>query len=341
MQPSSRLALQLRNNLPPVLDGHYSPCQLNTIVNICVALASELIERKWRSRKLLQGMSDTDLAFDCIAEMFQQDDQGRLVQIEAYFDSVGLRSASDEELLVYLRRLVYAKVNQGFFRIYQDVDPVFSKILRNVKIAVDKLGQFEEIDRFGETFLAPLLCDKLLHLPLAEQDVIERHLLSVCTGVENVPRVLAEIALYLRSQDVHSRMIALMAVARTIQSMYEIKNRPLLESGEVHPDYDAPDTTLIVKSACAQVKQEMYAGYVEKGKVCEDVFNTYFETIEASMINRFVEGNGAGQTYFDLLKVRLADLTLKQYRSNHRAKLEYLGKLATDRTIKALKNHLG
>lgn len=336
------VASQLRESLFPLLGGSHSSRQLNTIVNICLSLASELLERKWRSRKLMQmqGISETDLAYDCIADLFQQNESGRLVQIEAYFSSVGVECAGEEELLIYLRRLVYARVNQAIFRMYQDVDPVLSKILRNVKIAVQKLAQFEEIERFGETFLTPLLCDRLQHLPPVDEQLIEQHLLSVCTGVENVPQMLAEIALYLRQQEDHARLIGLMVAAKTIQSVYELKNRPLLEGAEVQPSYEVIDIASIIKSVCMKVKQEMYVRYVQKRKVTGDLFDAYFDAIETNLILRFVDADGDCKTYFELLKKQLPELTLKEYRSQHRAKVEYLGALASKRAVKTLKSHI-
>lgn len=342
MRQSFILAAQLRENLPAVLDGSHSPRQLNIIVGICHALASELLERQWRSHKLTeaQGISETDLAYDCIAELFQRDEAGRLVQIQAYFASLDLREIGEEELLVYLRKLVYSRVNQAVFRIYHDVDPVFSRILRNVKIAVQRLAAFEEIDRFGETILAPLLCDRLQHLPIPDDQLVERNLVPVCTGGESIPEMLAKIALYLRQQDEHARMIGMMAAARTIRTIYEIKNRPLLEEVETQPAYELIDTASIVRSACAKLKQEMFPRYVQKGKVTEFMFQVYFDVIESNLISEFTDANGDSHAYFELLKQQVPELTLEEYRVKHRAKVEYLGALAGKRATKALKTHI-
>ena len=339
MRPCSPLAGQLRDNRPPLLDGSNSTRQLNVIVNICLALASEHLERKWNSRRLtqLQGISEADLAYDCIADLFQQDDAGRLVQLEAYFSSIRNECTDGEELLVYLRRLVYSRVNQAIFRMYEDIDPTLSRILRNIKIAVQKLGQFEEIDRFGENCLAPLLCDKLQHLQPVNEQVIEQHLSSVCIGIESIPQMLAGLALYLREQDEHSRVVPFMVVARSIESVYTIRHRPLLEAAQVEAEFEIHDTTAIVKSACRKVRHEMFARYVEKHKINEELFDHYFEIIERNLLLRFVELDGHDKAYFDLLKSRLPDLTKGQYRAQHRAKLEYLGALTYKRAMKELK----
>ena len=336
------LSTQLRENLPPILDGNQSTRHLNTIVNICVSLALELLERKRKGRQLTQsqGISETDLAYDCVADLFERNDMGELVQIQAYFSSVDVRAVDGDELLVQLRKLVYSRVNQAIFRIYQDVDPVLSRILRNIKLAVQRLCQFEIVDRFGDTFLVPAHCDSLQHLPPIDELFVEQHLLMTCDGTENVPAMLGEIEQYLRQQEDHARFIGLITTARIIRSTYEIKNKPLLTEGEILPSYDILDTTAIVKSACMLVKQEMHKSYVQKKKVSGVLFDAYFEAILFSLTTRFTDQDGDNAGYFEALKQRLPQLTIDEYRSQHRAKLEYLGALANKRATEALKSQI-
>ncbi|MBI5473345.1 MAG: hypothetical protein HY961_13455 [Ignavibacteriae bacterium] len=285
-----------------------------------------------------QGLSEHDLAFDSIADLFQRDAKGSFVQLEAYLSSFDMVAVSDEELLVYLRRLVYSRVNQALFRMYHEVDPLFSKILRNLKLALQAMKQFDEIDRFGENYLVPVLCDTLEHLPALEPDLIKQHLCSACIGTENIPQMLGRLAFFLRQQESNSRIISMMTVANVFQSVYAIMNRPLLAEPSVETDMITNDTAATIKSVCRSVKREMMAAYVGKNKVSEQNYDTYFEVIEANMIARFVMQDGDDQSYLELLKTRIPDLTPEEYKKQHRAKLEYLGALAHKLAIKKLKS---
>jgi hypothetical protein len=338
VRANSTLTLPLRENLLAVLGGAYTSKQLNGLINLCVALATELLCRKSTSRKLssLQGLNEKDLAYDAIADLFQRDAQGNFIQLDAYFSGFDLQTISDEELLIALRRLVYSRVNQALFRMYHDIDPAFARILRNIKLAIETMKQFDEFDRFGEPSIAPALCDTLEHLPALEPDEVKRHLLSVCFGNENIPQLLGKLAVFLKQQECNSRILPLISVASIFQSVYAIKNEPLLAPAAVEMEFAPNDIVETIKSVCRTVQADTRRKYLEKKNVGEDVFRTYFDIIERTLLARFVENNGE-LSYFDLLKSRLPDLTPAEYKKLHRAKLEYLGALTQKLAIKRLK----
>jgi hypothetical protein len=339
MRVNSTLTLSLRENLLAVLGGKCKSNQLNAIINLCVALALELLSRKSNRRKIssVQGMEEKDLAYDSIADLFQRDDEGCFVRLEAYFGSFDLNAVSDEELLVYVRRLVYARVNQALFRMYQEVDPVFSKILRNVKVAVQAVRQFDKVERFGEICIAPALCDTLEHLPSLDAEDLQRYLLPACTGNENIPQMLGKLAVFLRHQECNSRIIPIIAAATVFQSVYAVKNEPLLVPASLENDLSLVDIVETIKSACHAVREKALRRYVGKKKVSEKIFSAYFEVIEDSLLARLGGDIGGDHSYFDLLKRRLPELTQDEYKKRHRARLEYLGAQAFKRAIKDLK----
>jgi hypothetical protein len=339
MRATSTLILSLRENLLAVLGNNCTSKQLNAVINLCVALALEMLGRKSNRRKLssVQGMDEKDLAYDSIADLFQRDSDGCFIRLEAYFGSFDLTAVSDEELLVCLRRLVYARVNQALFRMYQEVDPVFSKILRNVKLAIDAVKQFDEVERFGEICLVPAFCDTLEHSPSLDAEDLQRHLLSTCTGNENIPQMLGKLAVFLRQQKCNSRIIPIITVATVFQSVYAIKNEPLLTPASLETDLSLVDVVETIKSVCRAVREKALRRYVGKKKVSEEIFTAYFEAIEDNLLARFAGDIGGDHSYFDLLKKRLPDLTQDEYKKRHRAKLEYLGAQAFKQAIKDLK----
>lgn len=170
----------MRDHLRAIISGTSARPQLNAVVAVCHALASASLATRRTSSTLvsLHGLNRSDLAYDCIAEISRQDAAGAFVQLNAYFDGLSLGSLSDEEILAHLRRLVVSKVNQGIFRLYNEADPPLGKILRNIKLAVNSLKHFTEIERFGELCLAPSLCDTLEYLPVPDPEEIQRSFLA-------------------------------------------------------------------------------------------------------------------------------------------------------------------
>ena len=64
-----------------------------------------------------------DLAYDCIAELFLQDDDGVPKVLRTYFNGLNVQELDEAEILIHLRRLIVARVNQELFRIFGEIDP--------------------------------------------------------------------------------------------------------------------------------------------------------------------------------------------------------------------------
>jgi len=129
MSVVSNLQRNLRENITAVMSGLHTRAQLNGFVSACHALALAFLRSK-RSVGLLadaEGLKLPDLAYDCIADLFQKSESGDFVRIRAYFGGLDIDRVTDEELLTYLRRLVFSLVNQGVFRLYHEVDPPSAK----------------------------------------------------------------------------------------------------------------------------------------------------------------------------------------------------------------------
>jgi hypothetical protein len=331
------LTSSLRDDLHALLRGDPQPRQLNTVVNLCVALSMELLSRKSGGKFLShqQGLTPKDLAFDAVADLFQRDEDGRFLQFEAYFESFPPASTGDEELLIALRRLVYSRTNHALFRMYRDVDPILFKILRNVKLAVERLQQFQEIDRFGEIHIAPVMCETLEHLPVFDLDELEHRLLTVTLGNENIPRMMGKLALILKDQSSNARYVPLMGVAMMLRAVYARRNEPLLPPASTDDPMAGEDVGDMINRACAALRKEFHGKYVGKGKTPENVYSDYFEVIEESLHARMQGDNQS--SYLSLLQARMPDLTHDDYKRYHRARIEYLGSLAAQRLALVLR----
>jgi hypothetical protein len=336
---ASSLQKDLREHIDAVTSGLCTRPQLDRFVLACHALALAFLKRK-RSTGLLaeaQGLNLSDAAIDCIGDLFQRSETGEFVRVRAYFGSMDVAGMSDEELLTYLRKLVFSQVNQGVFRLYHEVDPSLGKILRNVKLAVNAVRNFETADRFGEPCLAPMMDDRLDHLPILDRENVGRVFLRIAHGNERIPELLAKLSLYLRGQSEHSRVVPLVAVALGIRSLYA---RTSMAEGEA-PSPDRAlleeDAAMIIRNACSRVKAKMRHRYVVQKEVENDVFERYFDAIEKYLRARF---DGAGDAGFSLegcLERIDPTMTLEEYRRNHRARMEYLARKTTEQVQKSLR----
>ena len=315
---------------------------VNEFTFLCRKIAVVFLRKKVSLGRLYPetfGVSIDDLALDCIADLFLQDDHGTLLQISAYFNGISLEKTTDEELLGHIRRLVFAKVNQGIFRAYNEVDPSLGKILRNIKLAIQSLEQFSTVDRFGELSITPCLCDTLEHLPPMDRGQLEHCLHEIASGSENIPSLLSKLARALREQSSHSRIVPLMSIAFAVRSLY---SGPADNSaGETSPEdsFTAHDSQNIIREACNGIKAEMKTQYVSKKKVEPVVYEHYFDVIEQNLVARIVQQDGEMFSFFDRLQALMPELTKEEYGRDHKSRVEYLGRLTYDRAISELRKN--
>jgi hypothetical protein len=336
------LAPDLRIWIEAVVGNTLTLRQLNGLIELCHSMASVALRRKIAHEMLDAGVHGTnyrDLAYDCIAELFQRGDDGSLLQMRAYFQGIDREAASDQELLTHLRRIVFTKVNHGVVRFYAETDPDLGKILRNIKLSVQALENYTVVERYGDTFLCPASCTTLEDLPPFSREELESSLRRHARPDDHVPAILAHLSRFLRTQHERSRLVPLTDLALAVRSLY-------LTAKEAGPDHAAPedtftvpDITATVQTACREVFSRMAEEYVASGKVEQEMFRKYVKVIEKNVLLRFTGEDSDGGSLFAGLRSLIPSLSEDEYRSTHRARLEYLARLAYRRSVELLRTN--
>jgi hypothetical protein len=333
------LSAGLRENLSSVIDGSSTRDQLNRLVSVFHALASAFLASKSTCGMLsnVTGLNTSDLAYDCIAELFQQNENGDYIQLVSYFSGIQMSSALEEEILAHTRRLVFSKVNHGVYRIYSQTDPALAKILRNVKLAVYSLKNFTETERFGEQCLMPVLCDSLEYLPPFQREELEQLFIPMTCGSEVVPELLAKLSLVLREQCDRCRIVPIIYVGLLFRSVYETKRDLKGDTVQIEDATIVRDTEEVIDRVCSELKSQMLKKYLNKKEISEKVFEKYFQVMEEGLTEKYIGSNGNDFSLYENLKKYLPDLTRDEYKNTHRNTIEYLWKLAQKETADRLK----
>lgn len=329
----------LKSNLLSLLSGTYSHRELSSVVFLCHSMAVTFLEGKAASgtiNKEFIRLSLHDAAYDCIADLFRRDDDGVLIALVSYFSAFTVHRLDDQEVLSHLRRLTFTKVNDGIVRLYHDGDPALSKIIRNIRLAVRSLGNFREVDRFGELYLAPTMCDLLEHLPKLDEQQIEHLLDPDVQGIENVLEIVGALARNLRDQDVYARMVSITHLALTVRSLYSRK--AMLSSSFVDSPESAAEQTVreTMLAALRRIKSKFVSSYVAKGKLSDEMYETYFAVIKDRLEYMLQTGSIDGQSLFTCLQKYRPELSVDTYKALHRSRLEYLFKLSCDEVAKEI-----
>lgn len=324
----------------PVLGCMYTRQQLNDFVAVCHAIAVGAVRTRTRTLRYLTQFSfanDADVAYECISDLFRQDEKGVILQVTAYFEGIDCARATDQELLIHLRRLVFSKVNYGLFRLLNEADPALGKILRNTRLACQTLHNFDIVERFGDPCLVPPMCNPLEHLPVLDPTAIQRELHRVAQRSEHVPGLLSRLSLFLREQSTWSRFVPVMAFALAVRSFYEDRSVPKQEIADEPESLLIAEVTALIDDACSRVRRQVEHKYVAGGKVSGKDLDSYFRVIRELLIDRFVQHDGDARSLFTRLGNELPALTKETYLESHRSRLEYLARLTESRVNRDLR----
>jgi len=341
-QPQTLLR-DIRSRLLAILPHAFTRAQLDDFVAVCHALAVPAVRARIPAASLrsrLNEMSFSDVAYDCIADLFTVDDAGGLAQIRTYFAAIDVQSVSDEQLLAYLRRLIFSKVNQGIARMYHETDPALGKIIRNIKLAVERLRQFEMFERFGEACLTPVSTDRLEHLPAYAEGELEEILSQYLHGTESIPDMLASLSRELRRREDRSRILPLVAVALLFRSIYAYSRAALPPHAAIDDGLLEHDALAVIRRSCRRVRVDVGLRYLQKKKVTPDEMDSMMDVIEEMLVAKYVDGDGAAFSLFDRLRERMPAVSQDEYRRRFRSKLEYIARRAEAGVVDRLKREI-
>jgi len=221
---------------------------------------------------------------------------------------------------------------------YNEADPSLGKILRNIKLAVQGLHNFKEVERFGEPCVVPSACGTLEHLPEVDLSELEKQMRYHAHCAEHIPALLAQLSVYLREQTQHSRIIPLMMAAMVFRSLYY--DVPDDREITIDDQFTVRDASAILHHVCCRVMNETEPKYVGKKKVESHIFKKYFEVIEENLHATIIQQDGERMSFFTSLKSLMPELTEKEYKKNHKSRVEYLARLAHKRAVKELKKSM-
>lgn len=331
---------KLHHCLIRILENSDSLTEVDELVSIAHSLAAAYLRRKIATRKFSPdryGLSVEQFAYDAVAEVFERNDEGVFVRLHSYFDSFDSHHLSPEQLLAHFQTIVFSKVNDRIMEAAYEHDPAFGKILRNIRLSVHTVKNFEEREFLGEKILIPAITESNQQLPEIPDSEFSAIVRESVRHSKNIPQVLAKLCKMLCEQSEYSRIIPLMKLTQFVRDSYGESSSSEEVDDSIGQKFKEEESRTITDAICLQLQKEMYSKYVGRKKISSIMYDQYFAVIRHKLAERFVHPNGDMDTYFDLLKDQIPELTSAEYRKEHRAVLEYLAASANERIVKRLK----
>lgn len=323
------------------INGKITPFEINQLVKIAHQFAAIRLTQLIRNQKItfdIYPHTINSVALDCIAEIFEMDEENRFPELMIYFSNEkDPYKVSEEQTLINFRALVFSKLNDGIFRIYRENDPVTSKIIRNIKLAIKKSGTIKTFERFGETFISA--SDNIhFHLPIFPLQEIESELLHLFHKKVDIKTALYELCRLLDTNINYRNFISLLDAALMIKNIYLKIDSVSPVSFTIDTDLLDMDVKSIVEDSINEITLIMKEKYLFKKKLTDIEFTCYMRAISQLLANTYIFNNGVESSYFDYLKENLPDLTYDEYRKKHRIHFEYIAKLSKKRVTENLKD---
>jgi hypothetical protein len=328
----------LREHLLALLGGSESRQQLESVVAVCHSLALTHIRSKRSAWKMMDfhGLKLPDLAYDCIADLFQRGDDGSLPELRDYFAVLDIENADSPEILVHLRRIVFAKANKRLSQLVAETDSYFFRTTRNIRNALKTTGKFIEIDRFGEPTLLPQYCDPLFYLPMYLEEELAQLVWSNYSSSTNIPTFVERLYQAVSSETSRCRLIPLLSIVALIKEATGKEYRT--DEGRHFSDELTDDAVhKLITDARKETDRKFRKAYVAKGKVSPEDFAAYLNAIESLLTEQMSADDRDNLSLFSSLQQELPELAEPEYRDKHRARIEYMARHMREKVARYLR----
>jgi hypothetical protein len=298
------------------------------LVRVSRAVVEAYLRVKMHSLRYLyanQGLTETDLAYDCIAEVFRVDGEGHYPKLERF--AASLSAPFDETpsvgVFVAWRGLLVRVAKGRVAEIFHLVDPVGGRIHRNLRDCARKFTDLRVIDSPSGLCICiepPPDSPKGTGYPA---DALEQELASRADHDGDTTRVLGHVRDLLAADRCHGGRVRLFDLVQVVKRRFGAGlSDPADHSTPAVEGLTEADILALRERCLTSVKEKIFLTYLGKGKLTRREATALFDAV-AGVVDDWIAGIDGGRP----LAGRLADilpLGEEEYASRYRAKLEYL-----------------
>lgn len=321
----------LKSYLCKILNSSITEVELTEFVHICRSIVQPYLFHIRSSVSGLctqQGLTITDLAYDCIADMFLRDDSNKFVKIENFANSLdeNIDQISDTNLFLAFKSFLTCIADCQLARLYAQADPSGAKIYRNLRDVIKTSTFFNLRKDFRGFVLEPNNHEPQNHLSHFPMEELEKELSNRVGHQLSAKIFLTFLNNILTEQTQYRRSIPLYDLVQILKKLH-------------YEDFDPPSETqplsteglqeFEIGQICREVetvlKEKILLTYFTKRKIdrkeAEALCNAFHDMICDWQSN---EKNCALFNYLQ----RHLDINEATYEETLRPKMEYLLKIA-------------
>lgn len=315
--------------LKEVLLGQPSELEKNHLFEILIEVARMRIRFFSRLKYFSlerNEISMDDIALEAVSNLLSNNEVDYLEYLRNSFVNWEPPIKNEDEAINFVNRIIDQSIYQTIARKYSELDPLFAKILKEIRRAnPDKYKIFERVDT---EYIALKSFDEKSKLNIIPQDEL------IVLGVQKFPDNnyingwIDEIFKSLDEFTEYSPVLPVNSLALKIK--FELTAAQKIDFNII-PD---PEVQFLVREgvllSLKRVERKLETLSKKKKKYSQRVLTIFREALY-DIASDLLEGDEI-KNYYEYLRVYDENLTMKDYRENYRAQFEYL--------IKILKNEL-
>ena len=335
----------LRVYLRQTLDGSISQSELTGFVQLARTLVTAYLTTFRTSAGILcenHGISLTDLAYDCTADLFGRDDKGDFLHLESFVAALErpLDQTPDHELVAAFRSLLSRFADMQLGHLYAQADPAGARIHRNIRECIKREGTFRLARDFRGWVISPATVPDLNHLPPCSLDWVNAEFHARVRRVQQIPQLLGALHQVLASLTEFRRSIPLADAVQLFKGLYQGGQKSEFEEQEAQSlEGLRPFEINQLREQVGQIlKETILVTYVAHGKVDRKQGEAMYLAF-SDLLEDWCSGNGANFGIYEYLK-RYLPIDEKVYKEGLRVKMEYLMKIAREEFASRLMGEL-
>jgi hypothetical protein len=316
-----------------LLEGDIDHRELAELVHISKSIIENYL-RYFRQSvvrlSLHQGLTISDLAYDCIAEAFSKDGNDnyqKLINFSKALDD-DLAQLPEIEIFLAYKSFLTCLADAQLARLYAQSDPAGAKIHRNIRDTV-KCSDSLLIAKDYRGLVVKLKDNPAEQLDEFPREEFENEIFMNADHQRTIPELLNVCREVLVGQNKYRTSIPLVDVVQIFRKIYQSDHTPIEEEDVFSSD---GLTKFEIEQLCSEVllslKEKIFLTYLARGKVDRKSAEAIY-TAFRDMLEDWCCGEESKSSIFHYLKDHL-HIDEKQYEEVYRTKMEYLLKIARE-----------
>ena len=285
----------------------------------------------------LMGGSYDDLAWDCVSELFERDENGRFSNIRECLHEYGAGQCDQKNISAF-RRMVFTKTNDTIFTLLGRYDSSLSKIIRNIKLAVTDHSSVH-IKNFGNDNHVifngtDVACGSM------SPDLLLSQLLPNVPNKPNIRDLLqSTLDLFSRTDNL-GNSISVVQLAYIYRKLF-VKlhgSEPAIDD-KPHREIIEQERSKLLDIAVSAKSENLRSTYVKCGKLTDTEFTGLITVAKKILMNKYV-ALSTDFGYYEFYTQQFKTVSKKSYRKGHRSTLEYIVKKLEKRFLNLFEKDL-